>query len=311
MGIFNNWKKNFNPKEDYLRGFESGRKNAFSTSSKPVLIVGMGGSGIAGSVLATFSPKNKKIHSVNDYYEIESFNEKVNGKYKPKAFLRNPKGWANLILCSYSGNTEETLSWLKVVSLTSFGITTGGKLAEACPRKIKIIHPGPPRRSLYESLGILDGLTGQGKMFWDGKEPKDELVEKIIAKGTEWGKKKILPWMLVPEKCNPIARRWTGMMQEDAKIPAGFGTLPEAAHNQIEGLGGKSFRMGLILIDAESTKNENKKLLKVFREKETILLPQIHPVQLCILGDYFATAIAEGSGMEIDPIPTINKYKES
>ena len=61
MGIFENWKKNFNPKGDYLKGFESGRENAFSTSSKPVLMVGMGGSGIAGSVLSTFSPKNKKI----------------------------------------------------------------------------------------------------------------------------------------------------------------------------------------------------------------------------------------------------------
>jgi len=312
MSILKKWKEGFTPKEDYLRGFESGRKNAFSTTSnKPVLIAGMGGSGIAGSILATFTPKNKKIHSINDYYEIEKFNEKVNGKYKPKPFLSNAEGWANLILCSYSGNTKETLSWLKIASLTSFGITTGGKLAELCPRTIKISHPGPPRRSLYESLGILDGLTGQGKMFWDGEEPKEETVKEITDKGLIWGKEKILPWMLVPEKCDPIARRWTGMIQEDAKIPAGFGIIPEAAHNQIEGIGGKLFKTGIILIDAASTRDENKKLLKTFEEKETIFLPQIHPVQLCILGDYFATAIAEGLDTEINPIPTIEKYKNS
>ena len=71
MKSFHEWSESFNPTEDYLQGFEAGKSHAFSTSSKPTLIIGMGGSGIAGSMLSTFSPKNKKIHSVNDYYEIE------------------------------------------------------------------------------------------------------------------------------------------------------------------------------------------------------------------------------------------------
>ena len=96
-----------------------------------------------------------------------------------KKFLSNSKGWANLIFCSYSGNTEETLSWLKVASLTSFSITTGGKLAESSSRKITMNHPGPPRRSIYECLGILDGLTAKGNRFWDGQKPTQELIRKI------------------------------------------------------------------------------------------------------------------------------------
>ncbi len=311
MESFDKWLEGFNPTEDYIKGFESGKSHAFSTSSKPTLIIGMGGSGIAGSILSTFSPKNKKIYSVNDYYEIESFHERVTGKYKPKKFLSNSKGWANLIFCSYSGNTEETLSWLKVASLTSFSITTGGKLAESSSRKITMNHPGPPRRSIYECLGILDGLTAKGNRFWDGQKPTQELIQKTIDTAKAWADEKVLPWMLVPAKCDPIARRWTGMIQEDAKIPAGFGIIPEAAHNQIEALGSNFLKTGLILIDAESTKKENSKILKVFEDKHKIMLPQIHPIQLCILGDYFAVSLAASLNIDMNAIPTIEKYKES
>ena len=78
-----------------------------------VVIMGMGGSAIAGLIMKDISPHLEII---------------VERNYFPNAIIDEN---TLLIICSYSGNTEESLSYYKhASSLTKniFGITSGGKL---------------------------------------------------------------------------------------------------------------------------------------------------------------------------------------
>ena len=75
--------------------------------------MGMGGSAIAGLIMKDISPHLEII---------------VERNYFPNAIIDEH---TLLIICSYSGNTEESLSYYKhASSLTKniFGITSGGKL---------------------------------------------------------------------------------------------------------------------------------------------------------------------------------------
>ena len=78
-----------------------------------VIIMGMGGSAIAGLIMKDISPHLEII---------------VERNYFPNAIIDEN---TLLIICSYSGNTEESLSYYNHASnLTKniFGITSGGKL---------------------------------------------------------------------------------------------------------------------------------------------------------------------------------------
>ena len=110
-----------------------------------VVISGMGGSSNAGKIVESLISDsfNKPFVVFNDY---------------------GLPGWVNqntlVVLNSYSGNTEETLSAYeaaKKVNAKVIGVTTGGKLAELITsREIKgaIVNPGNTNPSGYPKSGL-------------------------------------------------------------------------------------------------------------------------------------------------------------
>lgn len=138
-----------------------------------VVISGMGGSSNAGKIIESLisTDFNKPFTVFNDY---------------------GLPGWVNektlVVLNSYSGNTEETLSAYeksKDIKTKVFGVTTGGKIAELVKNgeiKGAIINPGNtnpsgyPKSGLGLSFGALFGSLIKAGVL---KFTQDDLVKSL------------------------------------------------------------------------------------------------------------------------------------
>lgn len=209
-----------------------------------VVFCGMGGSGIAGDVLATMAAMYSPVPVVV-----------VKGYRVPACTGPN-----SLVVCaSYSGNTEETLSCFeqalerkgRVVALTTGGIL--GKLADehGVPRiapqegiqpRAALASLSVPALVVMERLGLLPDLTpdlvetesvlaAQAKAL--GREtPAAENPAKDLARRLDgmlpviWGQDGAL---------SAAAVRWRCQLNENAKVPAFSSVLPELDHNELVG----------------------------------------------------------------------------
>src|SRR3989344_2845576 len=156
------------------------------------------------------------------------------------------------IASSYSGNTEETLSFAETAhtrGLPLAVVTSGGKLATfAREKKISLIllpqTSLPPRmtvgmgalgitellgkKELQKELAGLSKTLNPQQSLESGKSLAHELVKKV-------------PLIYSSEKNGPLGYYWKVTLNETAKMAAFCNQLPEADHNEIESFdGGKS-----------------------------------------------------------------------
>ncbi len=213
-----------------------------------VICAGMGGSGIAGDIAQLFLKSKLSIPLIT-----------VKNYTLPQ--------WCNehtlVILLSYSGNTEETLSCFNE-ALTKkshiIGITSGGKLQQrlvAHNCDIICIPSGlPPRAALgYLSIPILYCLYHLG-LF--PTAPTDDLINTIsllkesrtlFSQANNNNPAYKLAQQIdnsIPliygetETTASIAARWRAQLAENSKIIASLHALPELNHNEIVGWQGNT-----------------------------------------------------------------------
>lgn len=209
-----------------------------------VVYCGMGGSGIAGDVLAAIAaPTSAMPVTVVKGYTLPAF-----------------AGPNSLVICaSYSGNTEETLACFDEAQRRNariVAIATGGALAErAGAAGITVISPLEglmPRAALAslaapvlvvaERLGVLPHLAadiaecesvlgGRAKALARDRASEDNEAKQLArALGRMvplvWGQDGILAVSAI---------RWRCQLNENAKIPAFSSVLPELDHNELVG----------------------------------------------------------------------------
>jgi glucose/mannose-6-phosphate isomerase len=162
-----------------------------------------------------------------------------------------------VLLASYSGETEETLACYE--SAGALGakrtvVTTGGRLAESARADGVPVIPLPggfqPRAAVaYMLVAALEvaALCGAGPRMtseidvaashseqlvaeWGPDAPEDSLA-KSIARGLIG----TIPVIAGAGLTNPVANRWKTQINENAKLPAFWGELPELDHNEIAG----------------------------------------------------------------------------
>jgi len=178
-----------------------------------VVIMGMGGSAIAGLIMKDISPHLEII---------------VERNYFPNAIIDEN---TLLIICSYSGNTEESLSYYKhASSLTKniFGITSGGKLLTLLKNDNHnhcVLPEGyPPRSILGYVLTVLIKLLDEDE-FLEGSEIFD-LAKKIHS---------TFPVIITEEDLSSVGYRLKCQLNENSKMLSYNVTLPEMNHNEIVG----------------------------------------------------------------------------
>lgn len=212
---------------------------------KTIAVCGIGGSALPGHALTTWSLVEKVPLQVVVWnsYDLPRWIDK-----------------STPVFCiSYSGNTEETLSCFieaKKRGCKTFAITSGGKL-EALAKKSRtptiIIPTGIlPRLAIAPmTIALLKGLeqfkithsSSVAERAFKSFRPRESLQEtKSLARKFFTIKKSDknlqirIPLIYTPHEWYAVGHIWKIILNETAKIPAFSYTLPEANHNEMEGV---------------------------------------------------------------------------
>ncbi|MGP6220048.1 bifunctional phosphoglucose/phosphomannose isomerase [Caldiplasma sukawensis] len=186
-----------------------------------VIISGMGGSGVAGRLLAGFY-ENMPVITV-DSYDLPKYAGK-------KSFF---------VAISYSGNTEETISVAKQAKergIEVHAITSGGVLSEIADRVISVPKGLQPRQAIgFLLIPLINTLVGnvdiEGIISSVRKaREKEKEIETMARKIASDGK---IPYIITWGKQAGISYRAKTQFNEISKIFAISSNLSEQNHNEI------------------------------------------------------------------------------
>lgn len=207
-----------------------------------VVVAGMGGSAIGGDLAAGLAALEGLDLTVHRDYGL------------PPAIDRNTL----IILASYSGETEETLSSYEAAlnsPAKKLAITSGGRLKEKTTAQgipvLPIEYKAPPRAALgYGFIGVLGILHNLG-LVKDKAADIEEMLTVIEEQAHSLGENIPLAENPAKQLANQffgrlaitygggflaaVARRWKTQLNENAKVWAFSETLPELNHNAVVG----------------------------------------------------------------------------
>jgi glucose/mannose-6-phosphate isomerase len=287
-----------------------------------IILCGLGGSGIAGRIIKScyFDKCSIPVEVISDY---------VIPHYAGKRTLA--------IMCSYSGNTEETLAMYDVAKAKGTGIlviATGGKLAELAKKDgypfLQALSGFQPRMALGYSLTYLFLLFSE---MFSGKSAAAELKAATEALDNESkymdAASKLFKLMekKLPAKIivitdyfsSPIGLRFCQQIQENAKAEAFLHELPESNHNVIESYYGRLDSIFLFLNSQAHPRTVLRfNFLKGVLEKEgneiiempvdsNGILPLLETIYTL---DWLSLIIAEHKGVNSIDIRNINALKQ-
>ncbi len=208
--------------------------------AKNIVLAGMGGSALAGRILQSLEQQLLKLpFTISTEYDLPIFVDEQ----------------TLVIVSSYSGNTQESLSALReaiAYKAKIYILTSGGELARIAAEKdipayIFIPHHNPsaqPRMGLGYSLAGLLFLLSRCQ-FIKFPERLPQVVELMQARHARVDKigqelasqvvgKSII--LLASEHLKGAAHAVKNMLNENAKTMAFLFDLPEANHHLLEGL---------------------------------------------------------------------------
>ena len=210
--------------------------------AEAVAICGMGGSAIGGDITRTLVEGEAELPVLV-----------VRGYDLPRFVDRDTL----VILSSFSGTTEETLSACDQAlerGARVIAVTTGGALAERAKREgfplLQFGFAGMPREAIgYSSLLMLGVLTQLGYVR-DHSSDIAAAAALLDTMAEELGPDSAPPGAAsqLAERCRgrivgvyggglmaEVARRWKGQLNENSKSWAFFDQLPELNHNAVLG----------------------------------------------------------------------------
>ena len=207
---------------------------------KRLVICGMGGSAISGDILADYSFELSEVPIIV-----------VRGVQLPS--------WASegtlAVVTSYSGNTKETLELYSQAldqGCHIVGISSGGQLEEMC-REDGVLHVKVPEGiqprcalgfllgylgNLMESLGLSPCRSEIQKVLPALRRKRDILVadsEENPARALAQRLMDKIPVIYAYPYMTSSALRWKNQFNENSKMIAFHGTIPEFNHNEIVG----------------------------------------------------------------------------
>lgn len=231
---------------------------AFPAEIKNILVCGMGGSGIGGKIVCQIISDELKIPMT------------TNSSYMLPAFVD-----ANtlVIVSSYSGNTEETLTALQEAMHRKANIvciTTGGLVLELAKkhgiRHIIVPAGSPPRAalgySLVQQLVVLSRLGFIQSKTPDILQSAEKLglnQEKLMQQAQDLaaGLQGKIPVIYCDGVWEGVAIRFRQQLNENSKILCWHNVFPELNHNEIVGwtLASKDIAVVLLRDEADYPRN--------------------------------------------------------
>lgn len=299
---------------------------------KSLVIVGMGGSGIGGDLLRALLYDEAPIPavSVKDY--------RVPGFVDPDTLV---------FVSSYSGATEETLvAYENAVNrgATCFVITSGGELLRrARERKHAVLQipsglPQPrvalpylflPMLVILSRLGIVRPVEAE---LQEAAQVLREMAAEHGVTGTEEARRlaeALLHHIAVIYSASPflepVAQRWKGEINENAKAFAVWNTFPELNHNETVGWGMDEALAKMLVVVVLRDSHEPAQLVRrvaVTRELAFSKAAGVYEVVVrgnhklarlmsgIMMGDLVSWHLAVARGVDPMPVPIIDEVKQ-
>jgi glucose/mannose-6-phosphate isomerase len=288
-----------------------------------VLISGLGGSGIGGTIAAEVVAGEARIPILtNNGYFIPSF-----------------VGINTLFLaCSYSGNTEETISAAELAHAEGAKIvviTSGGKLKEMASANgwdfIGIPGGQPPRASFGlsfpEVLYVLHAHNIISKDFEKDLEASiallDETEEEVKREALEitdklFGK---LPVIYAADGFGGVATRFRQQVNENSKMLCWHHVIPEMNHNELVGWRTKDEDLAVVLFRNESDYDRVQARMNINKDtfaEYTSTTVEIwskgdsdlqRSLYLIHIGDWISYFLAEKKGIDETEVKVIDHLK--
>ncbi|MBE2245901.1 MAG: bifunctional phosphoglucose/phosphomannose isomerase [Candidatus Competibacteraceae bacterium] len=291
---------------------------------KNIVISGLGGSGIGGSIAADLS----RLHS--------SVPVCISKDYHIPAFI-GPD--TLFIASSYSGDTEETLSSAHQAIIKGANvicITSGGKLSKLAieHRLPAFIVPGgyPPRACLGYSLSILICIlqkinclpSSYSQVLKTLPAFLTNHADKIIKESEKLARQlfQTFPIIYADSSNEGIAVRFRQQLNENAKMLASHHVIPEMNHNELVGWSMDQPLQSVVFLRTaiDYTRNQarvdiNSEIISQRAASVSHLWsegdhPLEHVFYLIHFTDWVSYFLAEMNGVDIMDIQIINELKQ-
>lgn len=294
-----------------------------SKGIKNVLICGLGGSGIGGSIVSelVIGEANVPINLSKGYFIPAYVNEN-----------------SLVIISSYSGNTEETINCFKSAmnkNAKIICVTSGGKIADTARAKNinLIVVPGgmPPRSCLGYSLtqlffilsfnGIIKNnfiVDLQAAIALINSEEKNIVTEAKFISEKLYTKISVIYSTTYFEG---IAVRFRQQLNENAKVLCWHHVIPEMNHNELVGWAGGNDNFSVVIFRDTEEYERNDTRIEINKEvikKYTANITEIwskgkskieKAIYFIHLGDWVSVFLAERRGVDAVEVNVINQLK--
>ena len=302
------------------------------TEVENVVVLGMGGSGVAGDILlATAGPFMSVPVVVVKSYTLPAF-----------------VGEGSLVFAiSFSGNTEETVEAAGEAAVQGariVAVTSGGQLAKLASSwgspvvSVPADLPQPrtgigamaiPPLVVLEQVGLFPGATQWIDLAVEQlKRRRDQLVAGT-GPAAEVARRigRTIPLIHSSGALgNAAAQRWKTQVNEIAKAPAFWSVYPELCHNELQGWGqhGDVTRQLVTMVDLrhDSEHPQVSRRFDLCNELVREVVAGIEVVQaegegdlaqlldLVLVGDFVALHLAANEGIDPGPVPIIEELKQ-
>lgn len=290
-----------------------------------VIISGLGGSGIGGSIIAELTKKESPVPVY------------VNKDYSCPAFANHE---TLFIACSYSGNTEETIATLtgaEAKGVKVVVITSGGILAQTAQQKgydlILIPANMPPRACLGYSLGQLFHIfhrygliSSDYQIQWARTADLLEREKGNLHEEAHTFADQIIntfPILYSESGYEGLAVRICQQLNENSKMLCSNRVIPEMNHNELVGWREKQENISVVFIKTgeeyyrnaariefvkEVVSEYTDKVFELVAKGESALEKTLYLINLT---DITSCILAERRGYDPSEINVINRLKKS
>ena len=296
-----------------------------------VVVLGMGGSGIAGEVLQA---------AAGPYLPVPVLNFR---SYNVPAFV----GEGSLVFAvSFSGDTEETVEAVTEAALQGARVvvvTCGGELghrAESWDAPIVRLPPGipTPRAGLgalsvpplvvLEEIGLFPGASHWIELAVDQLASRRDRLTQAGNEAEALARRigRTVPLVYGGGGLGTVAaHRWKNQINENAKVPAFSNSLPELCHNEICGWGqhGDLTRQVITVVNLRHD-FEHPQLGERYRLVSEVLEEVVAGIEevwaegegelaqlldLMMFGDFTSLYLAFQEGIDPGPVPVLDHIK--
>ncbi|MCE7927265.1 MAG: bifunctional phosphoglucose/phosphomannose isomerase [Dehalococcoidia bacterium] len=321
---------------ELLKGWEAAEGLGLppaTASIGSVVIAGMGGSATSGDYFASLCEQSAELPvAVTRGYALPNF----------------VTGGTLVVVSSYSGNTEESLScyddaWKR--GATILAITRGGQLAERANGDgvpvFTLTYQAAPRAALPHSLapllrlGAMLGLVTLGRddiaaaatlhdslvthdlgtEVPEARNPAKQLAQALAGR---------VPFILGAEHLAPVATRFKNQVAENGKMLAAADHLPEADHNLIVGLAtatAAGASVSLVTLESALYDERTARRFAITRQLFEEAGVPVHRINVAgqrtldqmvagtAWGDFVSCYLALLNGYDPSPVPQIDRLK--